>query len=113
MKNSKNYTQLCVWCGTMLGDLSVQEFEKFFKDQGYRIKFAEEVVTLPDYEYGKPVEGTGGRHDILFYIHTEDIAKFAIPRLTAGIRWWEDVVSYNNHNNWYSEEVLQKYPTTW
>ncbi len=108
----ENYKQLCVWPGTVLGDSTVEDFEKFFEQQGFRVKFAEEVETLPDVEDGRVVEGTGGRHDILFYIHQEDISKFAVPRLSMGIRWWEDVLG-NGHSNWYTKTVLEKYPNTW
>lgn len=103
------FMQLCVLDGVIMGDTTPEEFEKSFLDQGFRVKFAEEVVTLPD----AGIEGTGGRHDILFYIHTDDISKFAVARLQMGIRWWEDVVKYNNHSNWYTQEILDKYPIRW
>lgn len=110
--NTQGYTQVCVMEGTTLGDSPVDEFEKFFKDQNYNIKFLEEVTTLPDVEDGRVVEGTGGRHDLFFYIHNDDIVRFAVPRLQMGIRWWEDVLG-NGHGNIYPQEVLDKYPKTW
>lgn len=113
-KMGENFTQLCVWPGTMMGeDSTAEEFERFFLEQGYRVKFAEEVVTLPDVENGRAVEGTGGRHDVLFFIHKDDVGKFALPRLRMGIRWWEDVVKYNDNSHLYTQEILDKYPTTW
>ena len=112
MKNKFN--QLCVWHGTILGNSSVDDFEAFFKNKGFRVKFAEEVVTIPDKDdCGNDVPGTGGRHDLLFYIHDDDIQKFALPRFNYGIRWWEDVVKYNDNSDWYSEEILNKYPVKW
>lgn len=112
---AQTFNQLCVWEGTMLGDSSVEDFEKFFKDSmDVTVKFAEEVITNPDRdEYGNPVKDTGGRHDLLFYIADKDVTKFAIARLQMGIKWWEDVVSYNNRAYLYSQEILDKYPVTW
>jgi hypothetical protein len=71
--------------------------------------FCEEVITNGSEERNEE----GGRCDILFYIHDEDIRKFALPRLSLGIRWWEDVVKYNDGAYLYSEEILKKYPVTW
>ena len=108
------FNQLCVWHGTILGNSSVEDFEAFFKDKGFRVKFAEEVVTNPDKdEFGNDVPETGGRHDLLFYIHDDDIPEFALKRFNLGIRWWEDVVKYNDNSDWYSEEILSKYPVKW
>ena len=107
------FKQLCVWPGTYLGDTTVQGFEDFFKNEyGVTVKFAEEVKTLPDVEDGRVVEGTGGRHDIFFYIASEDISIFAIPRLAIGIRWWEDVIG-NGGGSIYPQSILDKYPVTW
>ena len=71
-----------------------------------RIKFAEEVIT------NAGDGGEGGRHDLFFYVHSDDIGKFAIPRLQAVIRWWEDVISNKSHNI-YPKEIIEKYKTTW
>jgi hypothetical protein len=111
----ENFNQLCVWQGTFLGESSPQDLVDFFKEEmGTRIKFEQEVPTNPDLdEKGEIIEGTGGRNDLLFYVHDEDITKFAVPRLKMGIRWWEDVISYNDNSHLYSKEVLEKYPITW
>jgi len=45
-------------------------------------------------------------------VHDEDIDKFAVPRLSMGIRWWEDVLR-NGNGVLYTEDVLEKYPMTW
>lgn len=108
----ENYNQLCVWPGTTLEESTGEDLEKFFQEQGFRVKFAEEVITLPDVKDSRVVEGTGGRHDLLFYIHNEDITKFAIPRLRMGIRWWEDVF-YNHGEGIYPQSIIDKYPKTW
>ena len=113
---SNNFTQLCVWPGVLLGDSSIEEFESFFMSElGVRIKYHTEVETLPDLdERGNPVPDTGGRNDIFFFVHSDDIAKFAAPRLVMGIRWWEDVIKYNdNSKHLYTPEFIEANPVTW
>ena len=112
MKNG-TFNQLCVWEGVLLGESTVEEFESFFKDDGFRVKFADEYKTLPDVdENGLFIEDTGGRNDLLFYINDEDVAKFAIWRLRYGIRWWEDFLA-NGHGDIVPKEILDKYPYGW
>jgi hypothetical protein len=114
MENN-NFTQLCVWQGVVLDGFTIQEFEEWMLETfGTRIKYETEVKTLPDLDYnGRPVPDTGGRNDVFFFAHAEDIKKFAVPRLEAGIRWWEDVVSYNNNGYLYPKSILDKYPINW
>jgi hypothetical protein len=108
----ENYKQLCVWPGCSLGDSSVEEFESWFKDElGVRIKYAEEVLTNPD--PGETIEQSGGRSDLFFWLHDEDVAGWAIQRLQLGIRWWEDVISYNDNSYLYPQKIIDKYPVTW
>jgi hypothetical protein len=110
-----NFTQLCVWQGVLLDGFTTQEFENWMLENfGTRVKYETEIKTLPDLDkYGNAIPETGGRNDVFFYAHTEDIPKFAIPRLQAGIRWWEDVVGYNDNSHLYSKEILEKYELTW
>jgi len=110
-----NYNQLCMLPGTIVGPDEIQDFEKFFLDElGVRVKYECEVETLPDLDDdGNAVEGTGGRNDLFFYLHDEDIQKFAVRRLTLGIRWWEDVIKYNDNAHMYTQEFISKYPATW
>lgn len=109
------YNQLCVWHGTVMGENTVEELEEFFKENfDTRIKFEREVITNPDLDdLGNTVLGTGGRNDLLFYVHDDDIQKFAIPRFQLGVRWWEDVVYYNDGSHLYSKEILDTYPIKW
>jgi hypothetical protein len=111
----ENYTQLCVWPGTVLGDSTPQDLEKFFLDEmKTRVKYHTEVTTLPDLDKdGNPDPETGGRNDLFFYVHSDDVANFAIPRLQMGIRWWEDVVGYNDNSHLYTKEFLESHPLTW
>ena len=108
---NNKFVQLCVWPGTVMGESTPEDFEKFFEEDGFRVKFAEEVITNP--EPGETLEQSGGRHDILFYVHSDDLGRFAIYRLAFGIRWWEDVVSYNDGAYLYNQSILDKYPVTW
>ena len=111
--NMNKYNQLCVWPGTIVGEDKIKDFEEYFKGLGFRIKYEIEVETKPDVENGKVVDDTGGRNDILFYIHDNDIGTFALPRLNMGIRWWEDVVSYNDNSHLYTKKILDKYKIKW
>lgn len=120
IKNKKNkYNQLVIWESTTLGKNTVKEFENFMLEQGFRVKFAEVVLTLPDKDNdGNIIKDTGNRSDLFFYINDDDISKFSIKRFKFGhMRWWEDVLgNINNDDNRtmiYSEEILKKYPTTW
>jgi hypothetical protein len=100
----ENYTQLCVWPGATLGDQTPQEFEEFVLEMmGTRVRYHDTVETLPDLENGNPVPETGGRSDLFFYVHTDDIPHFSVPRLKIGIRWWEDVIVYNDNRHLYTE----------
>lgn len=47
-----------------------------------------------------------------FYVHDDDIGRFAVKRLLYGIRWWEDVLG-NGNGYQYSEDTLKKYQKIW
>ncbi len=115
MENQNQFTQLCVWPGTVLGDNTPQDLEDFFlKEMNTRIKYHTGVLTNPDLDKnGNPIPDTGGRNDLFFYVHSDDIAHFAVPRLQMGIRWWEDVIKYNDNSQLYSPEFIKANPTTW
>lgn len=109
------FNQLCVWPGIIVGPDQIKDFEAWMLEHfNIRVQYECEVLTNPDRsENGSPVEGTGGRNDLFFTVHDDDIAQFAVARLEHGIRWWEDVVKYNKGSYLYSQEVLDKYPTRW
>ena len=101
------FNQLCVWPGTVVGKDEITALETFFKDEmGVTIKYETEVKTLPD------ETGPGGRNDLFFYIADDDIMKFAVPRLSMGIKWYEDVLG-NGGGKLYPTEILEKYEKTW
>jgi len=108
------FNQLCVLSGTLMPDGGSKEFEEYFKNQmGVDVKFEREVKTLPDVDdNGRGVAGTGGRNDIFFYISNSHMSKFAIARLSMGIRWWEDVLE-NGSEKIYPEEIVAQYKNTW
>lgn len=109
------FNQLCVWPGTTLEGSSPEEFESFMNEElGVKVKFDCEVKTLPSLdEKGNPISGSGGRNDLFFYVADDDIERFAIPRLKIGIRWWEDVVKYNDNSHLYTEEFVKARPYKW
>lgn len=109
-----HYNQLCVLSGVFVGEENIQDFEDYFLSKGFRVSYETEVLTLPDRDgKGDPVPETGGRSDVFFWIHDEDIHSFALPRLHMGIRWWEDVIKYNDNSHLYTPEFLEKYPPKW
>lgn len=103
VERKPNYTQVCVWEGTTLGDKTPEYFEEWMASQdGFqtRIQFLEIIETFPDQDKkGNCVERSGGRSDLFFAVHQDDIAKFAVPRLMAGIRWIDDVLSSVNYRS--------------
>lgn len=110
------FNQLCVWPGCVVGDepKKIEDFVNLMKKEfKVRVKYAEEIKTLPDPdERYVPEPKSGGRNDLFFFVHDEDIQLFALPRLKVGIRWWEDVLG-NGGGVIYDDEVLERYPKTW
>ncbi len=95
------FRQVCVWEGTIVGD-GIADFEKWGMEQfGCRLQYLEEIETYAD------ETGPGGRHDLLFAVHDEDVRKFAVPRLAYGIRWIEDV--YGNGNGHLYPDRIRGY----
>ena len=101
------YNQVCVWPGTLVGAERLKEFEEFMAIRfDVRVLYLEEVTTAPDYRNGYPVEDTGGRNDVFFAVHDDDIAKFAVARVSYGIRWIEDVYA-NGGGALYPERIAE------
>ena len=109
------FNQLCVWHGCVVGEENVQDFEKYFLDEfGVKVKYLTEIKTNPDLDGNGKVFLTGGRNDLFFYLHDDDVVSFAIQRLQMGIRWWEDVIYYNSGNSHlYPAEFIEAHPPTW
>ncbi len=115
MNKKEGFNQVCVWPGTMVcnakNEMTPEKFEhdmlEFFN---VKVQYLEEIITGPDINIstGKPVDETGGRNDLFFAIHDDDISSFAIKRLQMGIRWIEDVLSECNYKcHIYPNHVFQ------
>jgi len=99
------FSQVCIWQGCVVvdnekeKDKKINEFETFMLDNfKSRVQYLEEIKTGPDLdEQGNVITGTGGRNDLFFAVHSEDIGIFAVPRLSVGIRWIEDALAMANY----------------
>lgn len=85
---------VAIWPGVSLEDDDIKDFESLFEN--VRLKFITAVETLPD------ETGPGGRMDVIFGVHPEDMPRFATARFQYGMRWLEDVYS-NGHGHLYPE----------
>ena len=107
-KRTKEFSQVCVLCGIVVGKGKEDELVKFFKDEfDIRAKYLEEVVTLPD--PGDECGETGGRNDLFFAVHKDDVDKFAIPRLQYGIKWFEDLFNNGGGELYEDRERLRSF----
>tara|TARA_X000001388_G_C2213085_1_gene115966 strand:- start:442 stop:792 length:351 start_codon:yes stop_codon:yes gene_type:complete len=112
IERKKNHNQVCVWPGTILPETHIEKFVKHFEKNGFRIQHLETLRTLPDHDSeGNEVEGTGGRSDVLFAIHDDDVMKFAIPRFQMGVRWIEDVLDNEEENRSIYPDRVKEYRT--
>ena len=108
IERKEDYNQVCVWPGTMIGS-EIKKFEKFMLESfKVRVQYLEEIKTLPD---TKGDTETGGRIDVFFAIHKDDVAKFSLSRFTIGVRWIEDVLSKENYRNKIYPKRVFKYKT--
>ena len=110
LKRGPGYTQMLVWPGTTFtyGDLaSFQEMlqEAFGVSMPARVVGTVETRPTP----GEP--GTGGRVDLCFVLHDDDVAKLVLTRMQFGIKWLEDV---HSNSAWlYPSWFWDKYPPQW
>ena len=78
------------------------------KHFGIRAKFLDYAITNPTVDHlGKIVEGSGGRKDVLFVVHTNDIARFEIPRRDALIHTLDEMLSTEFRFLIYPEEIYK------
>lgn len=105
---NKSYEQVCIWPGTIVGKIKIEDFVNFMMEQfKVRVQYLEEIKTFPN--NGQP--DTGGRNDLFFAVHNEDLTHFSIPRLAQGIRWIEDVLDKNNYKHKIYPARVFKYKT--
>lgn len=119
----EHYDQVCVWPGTLVTDPSsdvplteqIKVFEECMAKDGMRVQYLEEIKTRPDqYPDKNEVPGTGGRNDLFFAMHKDDVGPNAVKRLAMGIRWIEDVLApINYHSPIYPQRVFdyRSWPT--
>ena len=94
MKTKKGYNQICAWLGVVVKNadkpMTQKEFEKFMLGKGYKVNYIDEYKTLPDHT------GEGGRNDVIFSLHKDDVNKMVMDRLhkfNGDIKWYEDYVT--------------------
>jgi hypothetical protein len=108
MTTETGFNQVYVWPGCIVGKDLIQDFEDTMSQEfGVKVKYIEEIETTPDMKNGEPVPETGGRIDLFFFIHDDDIPKFSLGRLAFGIRWVEDVIDNMKDNFIYPERVKE------
>lgn len=98
----EDYCVVAVWHGTILPNKKDvrEDFAGWMLETfGTRAKVVGQARTLPD------KDGPGGRADLLFAIHKDDVMKFAPRRFAAGMRWLEDVVL--NSGSLYTRKVQE------
>ena len=105
------FKQVCVIEGLIIGRDKIEEFENSIQDNfGTKAQYLEEISTFPNTDSnGNVVSGTGGRNDVFFAIHNDDIGKFSVPRLQYRIRWIEDVLAKCNYSSRIYPERVFKY----
>jgi hypothetical protein len=117
VERKAGYEQVCIWPGCAVQGAShpmtPAEFEgAMLLNLNVRVQYLEEIRTAADQdEHGRTLEGTGGRTDLFFAIHHEDIGRFALARLPYHIRWVEDAMSPSNHSYYLYPSRVYKYCT--
>ena len=100
-----DYTQVCVFPGLIVDENKIQVFTDLIKEAfDTRVQYLETILTKPDVD---DPENTGGRSDVFFAVHQDDIGKFAVRRLQYGIRWIEDAMS--NVNGYHLNPLYPEY----
>lgn len=113
IKRKEGYNQVVIWPGMTLTKEQAVEFDSLMKDMlGFNIQYLETMETKPDIDSnGVPISNTGGRHDIFFAIHVDDIPKFSLARLQHGMRWIEDVLADCNYRSHIYPDHVYNYVT--
>lgn len=101
VKLQEGYEQVCVFHGMIIkSDKDIKDLTDFMKNEfNVRIQYLECIETGPDIKREKPVAETGGRHDVFFAVHKEDLGRFIIPKIQVEARWIEDVLAKGNYSS--------------
>lgn len=95
--NTRPFSQAVSWPGTTCPASQEAEFVEFIAEQfnGTRAQYIGCFLTKPDIDPGDgcPVPDTGGRSDLCFYVHEDDMGKFAAQRFAFNMRWVDDVIA--------------------
>lgn len=94
--NARPFSQAVSWPGTTIGAGTPDQLEEFIAEtfSGTRAKYIGCFLTKPDVDrFGESVPDTGGRSDLCFYVHEDDMGKFAVQRLQFNMRWVDDVIA--------------------
>ena len=100
---------LLMWPSVFLrNETERQEFQKndfknFFPNAMHDPIVIGNVITLPGQG------GSGGRSDLFFWVHEDDLSGFVMARFKYGIRWWQDVYC-NGGEDIYPSEFRDAYP---
>lgn len=93
-KHKKNYPQVCIWEGINPENFSFKWFtDKMKKDFDVRIICLEVIETRPEIRSARVVEGTGGRFDLFFSVHKQDVDSFNEPKTQYTMKWVDDEIS--------------------
>ena len=108
---TEDYDQLLIWPATTFDMKKDQKFlQKAMRD---RFGIKHELVIVGTVETLPGEGGRGGRSDLFWLVHKDDVARFSnIKRLRMGIRWWEDIF-YNNGEGIYPAKFRMDYPRKW
>lgn len=87
---------MVIWVYTTLDTATIDEFEEFFKDEGFTVEFIEEFEDLK------------GHPHILFNLY-DDISRFAVYRLRRGVdmKWFDDYIM--NYRDEIPPHIKEKY----
>lgn len=90
----EDFNQVLIWPGTHL-EGRIESFVQFVKEEfDARIQYLETYETSPVRSFnGSPIEWTGGRQDIVFALHKEDLGKFTLKWRSHGVQEIEFIMN--------------------
>lgn len=101
------YQTVCLWPGTSIRPGEVPDFVDFICKE---FETVHPIEVIGNVKTRAGHGGPGGRLDLLFLVHDDDVMKFAnSKRSELGIRWWSDV-HFNDQHDLYSKDLLHAFP---